>query len=80
MRRATATHDPGGADAEADEGTEAPPEERPDTDTDASPDLPGITDDENFRDDATDDEFEGERQLYGYLSWLLEWIVKSFQT
>ena len=25
------------------------------------------------------DEFEAERQLYGFLSWLLDWIVRSLQ-
>lgn len=42
--------------------------------------LLDVGEDDDVFDDATDDEFEGERQLYGYLSWLLEWIVKSFQT
>ena len=36
----------------------------------------GIADD----DAEEDDEFEGERQLYGYLSWLLEWTVRSLST
>jgi len=26
------------------------------------------------------DEFEAERQLYGFLSWLLDWIVRSLRT
>jgi len=26
------------------------------------------------------EEFEAERQLYGFLSWLLDWIVRSLQT
>ena len=25
------------------------------------------------------DDFEAERQLYGFLSWLLDWIVRSLQ-
>lgn len=29
---------------------------------------------------ADDDEFEVERQLYAFLSWLLEWIVRSLQS
>ena len=36
----------------------------------------GISSDEDGDDD---DEYEGERQLYGYLSWLLEWTVRSLQ-
>ncbi|MFT6292552.1 MAG: hypothetical protein ACJAR2_003169 [Ilumatobacter sp.] len=27
-----------------------------------------------------DEDLEAERQLYGFLSWLLEWTVRSFQT
>ena len=25
------------------------------------------------------DDFEAERQLYGFLSWMLDWIVRSLQ-
>lgn len=30
--------------------------------------------------DDDDDEFETERQLYGFLSWLLEWIIRSLRS
>jgi hypothetical protein len=31
-------------------------------------------------DAVNDDDLEAERQLYGFLSWLLEWTVRSLQT
>ena len=31
-------------------------------------------------DDDSDDDFETEQHLYGFLSWLLDWIVRSLQS
>ena len=40
----------------------------------------GVTDDDDPDDEPDDDEFEIERRLYAFLSWLLEWTVRSLQT
>lgn len=39
-----------------------------------------VGEDEEFDDPDDDDEFEQEAQLYTFLSWLLEWIVRSLNS
>jgi len=39
-----------------------------------------VSDDDDPDDDLDDDEYEIERRLYAFLSWLLEWIVRSLRS
>ena len=56
MKRTADTHDPAAPRAARDGAVDTPPEEVPDTDLDAAPDLPGAVDEEAFRAGATVDE------------------------